>query len=463
MAGLVRLYAAIQQECKTTRPSDPRSSGISIFQDPLVVLATARNEDIAYKCGWFEVHDWRAKGQVLFPVLNAVALSGARSAKPFLNRRLENFAAPARLLFDKIEMYRNIPYLRQQIEGLVNKGDFEAGIVLLETIDTEPKFESHSTRPIQNLEWACAIMRAFSSMTRQVLAACNLDVDERREHEKVDDKGLPKDASFYLEELLTSCPELRILEKALRTCVAESRHGLLTENIASCLSETFHFILSVFDSQQRIPDPRPNYERNRERLQTRDGLLTRLREIALPQPYAVTVADIKNLQNLPRVGDIFGVSYDQALDNLLSWVERAARDVAGRHHDIVLGGLTADNVILAGPSADGILLGTLDLIRKTTRRLAAVDLHQFAAFGLLRIGIAWRQDAMGGEHQGVRPGLIAHDIGDKPGRDLGVISITKAVYDRLSPQYQSEFSETGEDSGQGSVFVRQWNSDRDSK
>lgn len=249
LAGLVRLYTAIQKECKTMRSSDPRSSGMSIFQDPLVVLATARNNDIAYICGWFEVRDWRAKGeQFIFPLLNAIALSEKHHVKPFLKGHLEEFAAPGRLLFDKIEMYRNLPYLRQQLENLIDRGDFEAGIVLLERVDSVPKFESHSTHPMQNLELACDIMRAFSSMIRQVLTLCNLDVDKRTEREKVDDKGSPKDAYFYLHELLNSCPELLTLKKDLMACIEESKHGILTKDIAKCLSKTFYFILNVFDS-----------------------------------------------------------------------------------------------------------------------------------------------------------------------------------------------------------------------
>lgn len=463
LAGLVRLYTAIQRGCTTVRSSDPRSSGLSILQDPLVVLATARNNNIAYICGWFEVRDWRAQGeQILFPLLNAVALNEKPPAKPFLKGHLEEFAAPARLLFDKIEMYRNLPYLRKQLETLIDQGDFEAGLVVLESIDLTPVFESHSKRPMKNLEWACNIMRAFSSMVRQVLTLCNLDIDDRKEREKVDDKGLPKDAFFYLRELLNSCPELSALEKDISACIEESKRGILTKDIAKCLSKTFYLVLGVFDSQQRIPDPRPQYEQDRERMEIRDGFVTRLRGISARDPYAVSVADIKNLRHLPRVNDVFGISYDEALESLLSWVGKKAKSVTENYSDVFLSGLPADNVILAGTNADRVFLSTLDLIKETTQYLASVDSDIFAPLGLLRGGIAWHENAMGNEFKGVRPGIIAHDIGDRPGRERGAIAITRALYDRLSSQYQSEFDETDELSDQGTVFIRHWIRDRDS-
>lgn len=196
-------------------------------------------------------------------------------------------------------------------------------------------------------------------------------------------------------------------------------------------------------------------------METRDGLVTRLRTIPIPDPYGISVADIKNLRNLPRIGDVFGISDDEALENLLNWVENKVKSVTTSYSDVFPSGLPADNVILAGANADRVFLSTLDLIKETTRYLTTVDSDIFAPLGLLRAGIAWHENEMGNEFKGARPGIIAHDIGDKKRRERGAIAITKAVYDRLSPLYQNEFGETDEDSGQGRVFIRHWVSERD--
>ncbi len=458
LSGLIRLYAAIQQKCKTERPITPRSTTSSEFSDPLVVLATARNARVAYVCGWFEVNDWRETGEkLLFPMLNGHALSGERPTKPPFTSMLRAFAEPPRLLYDKIEMYRNLPYLRQQIEALISTDELDAGEVLLETVDPNPIFESHSKYPIMNLEWACGVMRAFSSFTRQITTLCGLDIDERRDNEKIDENGLPKDANFYLNELMDSAPEIRTLENELSACISEVSSGILTEKIAETLSITFNFILKLFDSEQRIPDPRPQYDRDRDRMETRGGLVTMLRTIQMPEPHGVSVSDIKNLSGLPSFGEIIGIPYDEALDNLLKWVEQEAKDIEKKHPRVLSAGFPADNIILAGPTADEVFISTLDMIKQMNHHLADIDREIISPFGLLRVGIAWKQEALGDAFKGARPGLIAHDIGDKSGRERGSISVTEAFFTRLSDIYKNEFKETEEMTEQGRVFVRYWN------
>ena len=463
LAGLIRIYAAIQKQCNTIRPASPNSSNVSTFQDPLVVLASVRNEKIAYICSWFEVHDWRDKGQVLFPYLKAVASSNGRYTGPFLKTLLEDFAAPSRLLLSKIEMYRNLPYLSHQIETMVQSGDFEAGLVVLDTVDVEPKFDSHSPYPMATLEWACGIMRSFSSMTRQVLTACNLD-EEPSGNQRTKQFETTRDASFYLEELLAQLPDLRPIEKGLRSCISESKKTVFTPIMAESLSSAFSMIFSVLDAQHAIPDPRPPYERHKENQQIWDGLLTTFKEVQLPPPYAIAVADIRNVRNLPKYGAIFGVPYGQALDNLQDWVGRVVRKVMERHRSegVILGGLTGDNVIFASPTCEGTFASLLDLIREMNHELAVIDRDLFAPFGLLRAGIAWREDSLGLEYRNIRPGVIAYELGDKRGRGLGDIAVSEAVYQRLSQEHQNEFEETDEvPSGQDKVFLRQWNPDTD--
>jgi hypothetical protein len=461
LAGLVRLYAAILKRYKTIKSAEPNSSTGTTVQDPLIMLASARNEKIAYICGWFEVHDWKAKGRLFFPYLTAIASTERRHTDPFLKSELEDFAAPGRLLLNKIEMYRNIPYLRQQIDNMVQTDDFEAGIVALDTIDVTPKFDMHSAYPMGKLEWACGIMRAFSSMTRQILTACNLDIETESEGTK--GNKVNKDSSYYLEKLLTQLPDLRPLEGKLRFCISESKNGILTLNMAECLSNTFSMILSIFDNQV-IPDPRPTYERRKEKQQIWDGLLITFKEVQLTPPYAIAVADIKNIRNLPKYGEIFGITQGHALNNLQDWVERIVNKVVERHRSegVVLAGLTGDNVILASPTCEGTFISLLDLIRQMNYELAVIDRTLFASFGLLRAGISWREDSLSSDYADIRPGVIAYEIGDKHGRGLGEIAISEAIYQRLPNNNQVDFIPTDEVTGQGKVFLRKWNPDRDS-
>lgn len=460
--GLVRLYAAIQQNCKTQRPTKPGSAFYSTFGDPLVVLGAARNNKIAYRCAWFEVSDWIRKGQeVLFPLIGIFSETSAAPAAPSLEGHLEEFAAPARLLYDKIEMYRNLPFLRDQLERLCRSGDYEAAEVLFKTVDVTPEFEADSEYPMQGLEWACSIMRAFSSFLRQVLTACGLDRDKRSERAKTDEIGRPRDAGSYLAELLRYCNELESLKGDLEACIAESAKGRLTPATSETLAKAFHLILRLFDHPGRIPDPRPHHMRGRNHTQRRDDLIVRVRSIQLSGAYAVSIADIRNLGNLPSLGPLFGVEPEPALDNLLNWVEKRAHEIAERHRSVTFHGRVADNIIFAGHNADEAYLATRSLIRETTQRLGGVDRSQLAYFGLLRAGIAWFDQQMGDHFRGVRPGIIALKVGDKPGRGPGAITITASVHERLAPVHQAEFNCTSEVCDQGAVWVRTWCGERD--
>lgn len=461
--ALVRFYAALHKKCITLGSSSVKPSVKGVLQRPLVALASARNERIAYICCWFEFTDWKAKGELLFSTLGAFAVSRSRPKTPFLRQHAESFAAPARFLADKIQMYRDLPYLREQIVDLVGEGDFEVGEIVLETVDLTPEFRSHTPYPMNNMEWACNTMRAFSSMTRQVLTVCGLDIDKRVEGKKTDKAGFLKDAQFYLEELAASCSEIQSMVKHLKDCIIASREGIVTPDMADCLSKTFYLLHSVLESQHRIPDPRPQNERDRERGTACDGLVTRCLEVNLPDPYAIAVTDIKNLYNLPKLGEVIGMPTDLATVNLLRWAEHVTRDVLKRHPRVIQAGWSGDNVIVAGASCDDVFLATIDLIRETSRQLAAMDRDIIAPFGLFRAGIAWSEHGLGSAYRGARPGMLAYKLADKPGRKLGAIVATQAVMNRLSPKYSEGFVESDLDdkNDQGKTFIRHWDHGRD--
>lgn len=460
ISGLVRLYGRIQQKCKTRRPAGTGKTVYSLFADPLVVLASVRNKLIAYTCGWFEVDDWQQKGDDLFIRLTGCAVNEQHYARPVLTEFAKSFAEPAVLLSVKIEMYKNLPYLRKQIEELRDSGEFEATYVLLEKVDKEPQIETESEYPIGNLVWACAIMRSFSSFTRQVLTCCGLDIDKRLNSNRVDEKGRPKDASYYLESLLKSAQELKPLEVDLSNCVEAAKEGILTQEIANQLSKAFRVILKVFEAGNRIPRPKMSYADN-YKIQRNADLFTRLREIAIPEPYAVAVGDIKNFVNIFKHLSRYSEDPDEALDFLLKTVRKCAEKATNAYPNVHFSGPSVDNLIFASHDPDNLYLSILDLTRRTVSTIEH-EIKDLREFGLFRTGIAWQQRNLGIEYSGVHPGITALKIGDKTGRPWGSITITKAVYNRLSPEHRRQFSQLeGEDCDQGEVFIRLWNTNID--
>jgi excisionase family DNA binding protein len=452
VGGLVRLYAKIQQDCKTIRRPDPRSSGESAFNDPLVVLAAARNKKATYECGWFEFQDWKRKGRIVFSTLEGAALTKTYPEAPFMKPYLDSFARPAALLFDKIEMYRNLPYLRKQIEDLRGQ-DFEVADIPLEKIDREPHFESNSALPITNLEYACNVMRAFSSMVRQILARCKLDAEGRKESDQRETDGSVRDENYYLKELLDVCPELDSMKADLQSCIESVKRGPITPNASNCLSKTFQLILTIIDKPDLLPDPRPSYERDWENKVRYSDLVIRLQDIQFSGPYAVAVTDTKNLQNIADiVSNIVGITHGEAIEKLRDFVGKTADEVIKRFGGVALCAEAADNVILAASNPDEVLVAVRDLMAKT-RTLVEKEV-QLVSLGLLRAGIAWHETSLGEEFMGINPGMTAYNIAETRGRPTSSIGVTRAIYDRLPPSLRQEFESINGSSAQGEVFFQ---------
>lgn len=458
VGGLTRFYAAIQKNCKSLRLRDPGGESLALFSDPLIVLASSRNAQVAYRCAWFEVHDWREKGEMLFPFIQLIALNETRPETPDLTLMLEGFAAPSRLLFDKIEMYRNLPTLRSQIEALAVEGEHDVAEIVLQTVDKEPQFSTESKYPMGNLKWACSIIRPFTSFVRQVLTLYGLDEDKRTRSRSMDTQGKLKDAEFYLAEFITACPELKTLQGDLSRCIPASNISVLSTETAVFLSRTFRSICLLFDQGQRIPDPRLPNERDREHHVWMTGFVRTFQNIQIPQPYAIVVADLYNMRHLVELADIFGVNYDKAVDELYHWIEARCKDVMATQEGIYFSGISGDCVVLAAHDANTLLKVTSDLLTQTTYRLSGMD-RRLQHFALFRAGIAWTDDSLGyNDFTKVKAGLIAYSIGDRRNVEPGTLSVTKTIYDKLSKENKITFVEAeGEKENpplQGGVYRR---------
>lgn len=428
IAGLVHLYAAIQKNCMTQREA-VHSRKYSLLKDPLIVLASARNEKTAYISGWFEVRDWLDKGKDLIAWLKMVAASKRRPSEPFMHTALSNFAEPSALLYEKIEMYRNLPFLRKQIEELMGTGEYSAAHILLESVDSEPKIETHSKYPVKNLEWACGVMRPFSSLTRQILTICGLDTTKH---------AVKKDTSAYLRGLVESCPELQILQCQIEDCIKKADSGVLTDDIVFCLSRTFNVIFEMLSDQSRIPDPRTPYENDRQGYERHYDLITTLQGISLPEPYAIASVDHKNFIGLARLISDYGSSFDEVVAKLLKTLKSCATQAAKACSSVELCGVTGDGVIVAGNDVNEVLVCILKLMASTSKSIAK-NFDELKDHGLLRVGITWRANDLGSEYQGVWPGILSAKIGDRRGAAFGEITISEPIYQRLTLEYQNRF------------------------
>jgi excisionase family DNA binding protein len=458
--SLVAFYADVQLNCSTVRSPGPEQPPAE-FRDSLVVLASVRNQETAYRSCWWEFHDWRAQRLTgLFPVLQALALKVVPDAeqsrrRDFLQPYIEAFAAPGDLLFNKLEMYQRLPNLREQLKALVENGDYPVGQVVLETVDEVPVFDTASPHPMANLRTVCAIMRAFSSLTRQVLTACGLDRDTRGDKQRVDAEGRPRDIDHYLRALFEAMPDLRLPLVGLSNCADQVRGGVLTPALAENLSRSLSTLLGILEAGRFAPDPRPVLETRRDQQQAADGLRVRLSEIPLPPPYAVGVLDVRNFRNLPRLGELMGVDFDAATVGIEAWIQSAAKRVAKNHPRTHVPGLAGDSLVLASASADELLDAVVDVMTETSGRLEQIDRNQLAPFVLFRAGLAWRDDTMGPQFRGpLKPGYVALSLAEAYQRPAGTVAVSAAVYDRLSEDRRAQLAPLGATCEQGDQYCR---------
>ncbi len=454
VSSLTRLYSRIQETIVTTRLISPYSDKTATRKDALIVLSAARNERIAYICAQWEVAEWIriAKNKVL-PQLQTVSVLDEIPRGYYLRPSLADFLEPARLLFDKIEMYLNIGHLYKYIEILKEKETIEIAEALLEKIDQEPILRDEGDYPVRTLQWFSKVMFSYTFLLRQIMNNFDLDIDQRFDIEKQTQSGDVIDANFYLDELMKQMPEISAFQKPLKKCIDLSNKKKYDEFVTQTLSNTFHLIVKTIEATHRIPDPLS--ESNKKRItESWEGTIRILREMPINQaPYAIAVADIKNLVNLPRIAsDLLGIEYDDAVVSLLKFVEEKTKEVVKKYQGVRIGGFGNDNIFLCGTKPDEVYTCIKELISKTTQQISTAE-NKLEHYGLLRVGIAWKEDERDNEFKGIRPGLLALRIGDKSGLNPGSISITQEILERLSKENQSEFDLTEGLTGQGKLYL----------
>ena len=267
-------------------------------------------------------------------------------------------------------------------------------------------------------------------MTRQILTLCGLDTAKRE---------VKKDAYAYLTGLLESCPELQILQAPIEDCIKKAENGVLTDDIADCLSRTFKVIFEMLSDQSRIPDPRTPYESDRQGYERRYDLITILQDISLPEPYAVAAIDHKNFVGLGRlISEYGGGSFDEVMAKLLKTLKSCATQAAKACSNVEFAGITGDSVIVAGNDVNEVLVCILKLMASASASIAK-NCEEFKDHGLFRAGITWREYDLGSEYRGILPGVQAAKMGDRHGAAYGEITISEPIYQRLTPEYEGRF------------------------
>jgi hypothetical protein len=289
-------------------------------------------------------------------------------------------------------------------------------------------------------------------MTRQILTLCGLDRAKRE---------IKKDVHGYLSSLLEYCPELKILQTSIGSCIKKAENGVLTDDIADYLSRAFKVIHEMLSDQSKIPDPRTPYENLRQGEERRYDLIITLQSITLAEPYAIAAIDQKNFVGLSRLISDYGISFEEIVAKLLKTLKRCATQAVKACSNVELAGVTGDCVIIAGKEVNEVLACILKLMA-STNKLIAKNFQELKDHGLLRAGITWCERGLGSEYKGILPGLHASKIGDRRDAAFGEITISEPIYQRLAPKYKGRFSliDIGE-SVQGNTYSGRYDSTLD--
>jgi hypothetical protein len=452
--GLIRAYAAIQNRCTTVRER-PASEDLSVFKDPLVVLASARNQATAYRCALFELSYWIQTGtERLLPDLADVAAlqdPGSQRAD-HLRNSLKEFAQAGRFLYEKLNMYRHLPELRAQMVRLFESESIDAGDIILDSIDVAPRFSidlSETTAPVGILDWAVQIVRPFSSLVRQILTDVGYEKDTRKAEQRQvmgrDGTVQPKDSKYYLAGLMESAPELASARTALEMGIEQARlshtfDGGLVESLRS----TFLDIVKLL--KLRIPDlTAENGIDDRRKKRDADLIkISRLLTQQLKHGY-VAIGDFYNFAHFAAaIPPLASAGPQEIAERIQEWIQQSAYAAVGPRESsqVQVIGMSADTIALAGSDPGQVLLATIKLRDSLTAQLTSWD-REIAGVAIhyMRFGIARFDRSTAGPTSALPSVLLAFKMADLHGSARGSIVVTRMVRDALSKAANDQFGE----------------------
>jgi len=402
-----------------------------------------------------------------FPNLSdAATLTNPTAANESLRSAAKEFAQAGRFLYEKLEMYRNLPELRQQIVQVFEEEAIESGDIVLDSVETAPRFSRNpiETRyPVGLLQWAVDVIRPFTSLIRQVLSASKIDRDDRRPEDREitasDGTKETKDAGHYLKLLLINAPEMGSHAALLQLAVdAAKREERMTPIIAQALRSAFLEIVKLLKS--RLPDLE-NPTAFDDLRQRRDADLMKCsRSIAekLHQGF-VAVGDFYNFRRLSTVTPFAADAQDIA-EKIKEWIEESAKlIVSSGSGDVYFVGINSDTVVLAGSNAEDVVDAVIRLRQKLTAAFYDWD-HELGTsmVHFMRFGVAQFDAAASDAKAPMRAVSLAFALAEHHGLKRGSITVTSLVRTALSAEIAGAFpseSEWNELPTQGPVWA--WN------
>jgi excisionase family DNA binding protein len=449
--SLVKAYAAVQSITEGRDRSTYK--GQRYFLEPLTVLASARNEATAYKCSYFEVQYWMAVGgEKVFPSLMEIqdfdnigtdCIQGLRAD-------ISEWAQASRFLYEKINMYRRLPEFRKEMERIFIEQDLDAGEVILETVDREPRFSSNISEtkfPIGLLASALEVIRPFTTLCRLILTAAGIDLERREKIGRTSEEASAEYVKDYRSNLLSVMNaegELTVYARSLEE-MAERVHHVkkLTEDDVKVLYQVFGRIRSLLN--KRIPNGEAlAAKREVEDRQRRDFIYAARRAQEITSSGYVAVADIYNFGNaLSGISSLMGESpidvAEKIQDTIGRWASIAAKARPGAYAFV-----QTDTLVIVSQELTEVLEIIVDVLNQARVAVTHIDSNSAEDYMYhFRTGIALFVDGRQGMSS-LEAIIRGHHIAERHGNPRGYIAMEQACHENLQGMWKGRFAEKNE-------------------
>lgn len=446
--SLVKAYAAVQS---ITEGRDRSTHNVlRYFLEPLTVLASARNEETAYKCSYFEVQYWVAVGgEKVFPSLLEISDFDDIGADYIegLRADITEWAQASRFLWEKINMYRRLPEFRKEMEKIFIEQDLDAGEVILETVDKEPRFSSNISEtqfPIGLLASALEMIRPFTTLCRLILTAAGIDLERREKIARNPGEASAEYVRDYRSNLLSVMNaegELRVFMHPLEE-IAERVYRVkkISEDDVKVLYKVFNRIKSLLN--KRIPNGEAlAAKREVEDRQRRDFIYAARRAQEITPSGYVAVADIYNFGNaISGISSLTGESpldvAEKIQDTIGRWAASAAKARPGASAFV-----QTDTLVIVSQKLEEVLEITVEVLNQARVAVTRIDSSTAEDYMYhFRTGIA--QYVAGIQGMSSLEAIIrGHRIAEKHGNPRGYIAMEQACYETIQGMWKGRFAE----------------------
>ncbi len=426
--GFIDIYATIY--------SDGRDETTNI----LMTLAACRNRKLTYICGFEEVKLWKQNVEAFLDIIERNISYFPRvtenvQKEETLEPLLESIANPHAQLRDKIDRYRHLAELKEQLKVMLTphpRSSLARG--LLERIEVPVDLSDQQPYPVGRLVYYEPVIGIFSNILRQIFSSLKLAYDTRPSiiNEKTKDE---KNTSWYVKKLVASLPELNQSQELFDRIVYMVDSQQVENELVEILKEIYSKISAALDRDLPPPrSPQASYFFRVDPQAFRKKMLELTSAVKSDvNQLACVVVDAHGFVPLSEwIAQKLDVNPDDVRGALQKCVLSHAQKLSdGCIHFLPVGG---DGALVTFASADEAYRFSCRLQGSTDRVIPR----------FVKIGIAWgdpRAD-FGAPHGSAF--ITAYYLTEKIGLSPGKIAITEDVLNRLSDLNQTKCKSLGQ-------------------